>query len=193
MKQESDIILALKPFLKVLDRLGISYYVGGSIASSTYGAFRATRDIDMELNLNPTHIDELVHSLKNEYYIDRDMILDAIKHKISFNLIHLKTMLKIDVFLLKERAFDQEAFRRKKENKIEESDRLTVFCLSPEDIILHKLEWYKEGNFVSERQWQDVAGVLKVQGDQLDKNYMKKWAKEIGVLDLLEKALQEVQ
>ena len=192
MKQEADVVTALEPLIKVLNRLHIPYYVGGSIASSTYGAFRATRDVDMVFNLDPKHVDELVNSLKSQYYIDKDMILEALQHRSSFNLIHLKTMFKIDVFILKERTFDQESFRRKRENKIAEGIHLTVYCASPEDIILHKLEWYQAADHVSERQWSDVLGVLKVQGDQLDMSYMKKWAKKLGILGLLEKALSEV-
>ena len=193
MNDTTDIVLALKPLLQELSRLHIPYCIGGSVASSTYGAFRATRDIDVVFNLEPKHVDELVSSLKSEYYIDRDAILEAIQRQASFNIIHLKTMFKIDIFILKERAFDQEAFRRKQENQIDADSHLTVFCASPEDIILHKLEWYRAGDHVSERQWNDVLGVLKVQKDQLDPAYMKKWAKELQVLDLLEKALQEAQ
>jgi hypothetical protein len=192
MKQV-DAVVALAPLIKVLNRLNIPYYVGGSIASSTYGAFRATRDIDMVFNLDPKHVDELVNSLKAQYYIDKDMILEAIQRKSSFNLIHLKTMFKIDVFILKERQFDHESFQRKRENRIDGDTNLTVYFSSPEDVILHKLEWYRSTDHVSERQWNDVLGVLKVQGDELDMSYLKKWAEKLNVLDLLEKALSEVE
>lgn len=192
MKQP-DVVVALEPLIKVLNRLNIPYYVGGSIASSTYGAFRATRDIDMVFDLNPKYVDELVNSLKSQYYIDKSMILEAIRRRSSFNLIHLETMFKIDVFVLKERTFDHESFQRKKENKIDEGMHLTVYVASPEDVILHKLEWYRAADHVSDHQWNDVLGVLKVQGDQLDMAYMKSWAKKLGVLDLLEKALSEVE
>lgn len=192
MKQP-DVVAALEPLIKVLNRLNIPYYVGGSIASSTYGAFRATRDIDMVFDLNPKYVDELVNSLKSRYYIDKDMILEAIQRRSSFNLIHLKTMFKIDVFILKERTFDHKSFQRKKENKIDEGMNLTVYFASPEDVILHKLEWYRAADHVSDRQWNDVLGVLKIQDDQLDMPYMKSWAKKLGVLDLLEKALSEVE
>ncbi len=189
---QPDVISALEPLIKVLNHLNIPYYVGGSIASSTYGAFRATRDVDMVFNLDPKHVDELVDSLKSQYYIDKDMILEAIRYRSSFNLIHLETMFKIDVFILKERAFDYESFQRKKENKIDEDMHLTVFFASPEDIILHKLEWYRSADHISDRQWSDILGVLKVQSGQLDMSYLKNWAKKLGVLDLLKKALSEV-
>ncbi|MBI3016665.1 MAG: hypothetical protein HYY62_01490 [Deltaproteobacteria bacterium] len=189
---QPDVVSALEPLIKVLNRLNIPYYVGGSIASSTYGAFRATRDVDMVFNLDPKHVDELVNSLKSQYYIDRDMILEAIQHRSSFNLIHLKTMFKIDVFILKERTFDHESFKRKKENKIDASTNLTVYVSSPEDVILHKLEWYRAADHISDRQWSDVLSVLKVQGDRLDMSYMENWAKKLGILDLLEKALSEI-
>src|SRR3989338_95530 len=156
---QPDIVSALEPLIKVLNRLHIPYYVGGSVASSTYGAFRATRDVDMVFNLSSKHVDELVNSLKSQYYIDKDMILEAIQRRSSFNLIHLKTMFKIDIFILKERPFDHESFQRKKENKIDASMNFTVFVASPEDVILHKLEWYRAADHISERQWNDILSV----------------------------------
>ena len=191
MNQESDIAAALNPLLRALDQLHISYYVSGSIASSIYGAFRATSDVDMVFSLDPKHVDELVSSLKSQYYIDKDMIIDAIQRRSSFNLIHLKTMFKIDIFILKERKFDQQSFQRRRKKKVDEASNLAIYCASPEDIILHKLEWFRMGHHISERQWNDVLGVLKVQRDQLDLSYLKHWATQLDILDLLEKALVE--
>ena len=191
MISDNDVIEALTPLIRVLEKLNIAYYVSGSIASSIYGAFRATKDIDMVFHLTPKHVDSLVHALKSEYYIDKDMILDALQRQSSFNIIHLKTMFKIDVFLLKQRPYDQEAFQRKRKDQLSEKMETTIFLASPEDIILSKLEWYKAGNFVSERQWQDVLSVLKIQKDHLDMTYLKKWAQHLDILDLLEKALME--
>ncbi len=91
------------------------------------------------------------------------------------------------------RPFDHEAFQRRKETKIDESTNLTVLFSSPEDVILHKLEWYRAADHISDRQWSDIISVLKVQGDELDMPYMKNWAKKLGILDLLEKALSEIK
>jgi hypothetical protein len=103
-------------------------------------------------------------------------------------------MLKVDIFILNEREYYQKAFERRRKNYIsDDPDSVQVYLASAEDIILTKLEWYKEGGRVSERQWKDILGVIKVQGNLLDKEYLTMWAKEIGVLDLLNLALKEGQ
>ena len=186
-----DIIDALIPLIHTLEKLNIAYYIGGSIASSAYGAFRATRDVDMVFHIKPQHVDALVRELESDYYIDKEMILDAIHRQASFNIIHLKTMFKIDGFVLKQRSYDQQAFQRKRKDYLSEEMAFSIFLASPEDTILSKLEWYKAGNLVSDRQWQDILGVMRVQKDRLDIAYLKKWGEQLGILDLLEKAFLE--
>ena len=160
--------------------------------SSVYGIARATMDVDLVSELKQEHVKLLVQALSKDYFIDENMILDAIKNKSSFNLIHLETMIKIDVFISAERKFDKISLERRKKDKIsEESDSIQVFLRSAEDTILSKLEWYKSGGSVSERQWKDILGIIKVQGELLDEIYLSKWAEELGVKDLLEKALEE--
>ena len=188
----TEINQAIKLFVKTLEQLNVPYYIGGSIASSVYGISRATMDIDLVSELKSDHVKFLIQALKKDYFIDENMILDAIKNKSSFNLIHLETMIKIDVFISKERKFDKISFKRRKQDKISEGpDSIQVFLRSAEDTILSKLEWYKSGGSVSERQWNDILGIIKVQGELLDKDYLRQWAKELGVNDLLEKALKE--
>lgn len=188
----TEINLAVELFVKTLEQLNIPYYIGGSIASSVYGISRATMDIDLVSELRQEHVKFLVQTLGKDYFIDEAMIADAIQNKSSFNLIHLSTMIKIDVFISSGRVFDKISFSRRKKDKLtEEADSAQVFLCSAEDIILSKLEWYKAGGSVSERQWKDIIGVIKVQGNLLDKNYLTKWAEELGVKDLLDKALEE--
>lgn len=165
----SDILAALRPLVDVLNRLSIPYQVGGSVASSALGLPRSTLDVDVVCALTLSHVDTLVRELEATYYIDSDMIIDAIGRRASFNLIHLETMLKVDVFLPKARAFDREAFARHVERALDDTEGSPMFRLStPEDIVLHKLEWYRLGNEISERQWTDILGVIRVQGDGLD-------------------------
>jgi len=97
----------------------------------------------------------------------------------------------VDIFPLKNHPFDQRAFSRRLQKAISEDASNQIFFATPEDIILQKLTWYKAGEGVSDRQWNDVQGVLKVQGDQLDMKYLKEWAKELSVSALLEKAIDE--
>lgn len=190
--QKNEIAAALEPVISAFDDLGLSYYIGGSIASSAYGIARSTLDVDLVLELETFHIQPLVNKLKGEYYIESEMINDAIKEKTSFNIIHLKSMLKIDVFILKDQLYSKTAFERKTKDKLDdEADSIIIYLCSPEDIILHKLEWFKSGGEVSERQWLDILGVIKVQFIKLDKEYLTMWAKQIGVFSLLEKSFSE--
>ena len=187
-----DILIAAEPVAKAFEKLGILYYIGGSVASSAYGIPRSTMDVDMVSDLKPEHVRSFVRMLEPAYYIDEKMILDAIRRCSSFNLIHLETMLKIDVFITKNAPYDIETFKRRRKDTLDEEQKTAEFYLvSPEDIILNKLAWYRLGGGVSDRQWNDVLGVLKVQGDLLDKNYLQYWASELKLKDLLEKAFQD--
>jgi hypothetical protein len=186
-----DIFLALQPVLKAFENLSIPYYIGGSVASSIYGMARATMDVDIVADLKISHINRLKQILENEYYIDNEMIADAIRSASSFNLIHLETMIKIDVFLHKEDPYAEMALQRKRKDTLEELDKVEFYFSSPEDIIIAKVQWYKIGGFVSERQWLDVIGVIKVQGDLLDKKYLKRWSQKLGLAALMQKAFDE--
>jgi len=190
--KKPDILAALEPAIKAFEKLGISYYIGGSVASSAYGIARATLDVDLASDLKTQHVQSLVEILEPDYYIDKEMILDAIKRLSSFNLIHLETMLKLDIFITKDRPFDRSAFQRKRKDTLEEEKGAAEFYLaSPEDLILNKLEWFRMGRGVSERQWHDVLGIVKVQGDLMDKEYLRNWAAELKISDLLEQAFHD--
>lgn len=188
----SDILSALKPVVNVLDQFSIPYYIGGSIASSIYGFARATMDIDLVADIKDEHIPVLKEHLQKTYYIDEDMIKEAIIKKSSFNLIHLETTVKIDIFIQKNEPFHKETIQRKILDTLDEDDLKAKFYFSsPEDIIINKLLWYDLGERISERQWTDIIGVIKVQGDSLDKDYLKNWSSKLGLIELLNKAFTE--
>jgi hypothetical protein len=176
---------------KTLERLGIPYAVGGSLASSLHGVMRSTLDVDIVTDMKEEHIQPLVAALSGEFYADDEMMRDAIKHHSSFNLIHYETAFKVDIFTLKPRSFDQIQLERRQASIIVTDPEQSIFVTSPEDIILAKLEWYRMGGEVSERQWRDVLGVLKTRQGELDLSYLGKWANELGINDLLERALSE--
>ena len=165
----------------------------GSVASSAHGIARATLDADLVADLRGSHVEPLVSTLIDAYYIDRDAVLDAVRRRAMFNVVHLATMLKVDIYVLTARALDQESFRRRGTAKLEPVADARAFSLdTPEDTVLHKLEWFRAGGEVARRQWDDAVGVLKVQLEAMDLDYMRKWAAEIEVSDLLERALGEV-
>jgi hypothetical protein len=178
---------ALQRLVSVFQQLKISYRIVGSVASSAQGMMRATLDVDMVAALESGHIPQLTSRLKNHYHVDEELAGEAIRRGSSFNLIHLETMIKIDIFILGKRPYDQVSFGRE---RLETLDGLTLSFKTPEDVILGKLEWFVQTDKTSERQWQDVIGLMKVQGDALDVEYMRTWAAELSVLELLDIALK---
>jgi hypothetical protein len=132
-------------------------------------------------------------NLAPEFYADEQAIRNAIMAKRSFNVIHIETMFKVDVFVSKRDSFDKEQLgRRELYVAVRNPDR-SVYVASPEDTILSKLRWYRQTNETSDRQWNDVLGVMSVQAEKLDLAYLKRWADELSVSDLLERALAQSQ
>jgi predicted ribonuclease toxin of YeeF-YezG toxin-antitoxin module len=190
----SEPVMVVVALARVFDALGISYLVGGSVASSIYGIPRATQDVDLVADVRLSHVDAIMSALASEFYIDADMVQDAVKRRTSFNVIHLATMFKADVFILKRDEWSREEMARARAEQLEVLDgKVTVRFASPEDTLLHKLVWYKLGNQISDRQWGDILGVLKIQGEALDQEYLDRWALQLDVLDLLLRARKEQQ
>jgi hypothetical protein len=185
----SDLVASLRPVADALDALNVPYYIGGSVASSAHGIARASLDADVVVVLEPEHVDALVARLGAAYYIPIDRLRAAAASKTSCNLIHLATMFKIDLFVSKGRPFDQRAVERAERRAIDEGpDALQVPVASAEDTVLAKLEWFRMGGEISERQWWDIIGVLRV-NTTVDRRYLREWADSLGVTDLLERAL----
>lgn len=192
MTERPDLLAALTPVVEVLEGLDVVHQLGGSVASSAYGHARATMGVDLVARLDESHVRPLVAALHGAYYVDEGAVREAIDRRSSFNLIHQATMLKVDVFVPQGRPYDAEALRRRRRDRLDETPGSREFCLAtPEDVVLSKLEWYELGGRVSERQWDDVLGVLRVQGDAIDEAYLRRWAAELKVADLLEHALDE--
>jgi len=188
----NDVVATLEPVVEALEALGVRYRVGGSVASSALGVPRSTLDVDVACELRHEHVEGFVARLVDAYYVDADMIHDAISRSSSFNVIHLATMLKVDVFVRKPRPFEDESFERVTRRPLDGAPGARSFDLTTaEDIILHKLEWFRMGGGVSERQWKDVLGVLAVQGDAIDLVYLRRWALDLDVEDLLDRALAQ--
>lgn len=179
--------------IDALEKLNVRYLIGGSLASALYGVPRTTMDADLVADLRMEHAEPLACALASAFYVDAEMVRDAIRQQRSFNVIHLETAFKVDIFVRKKRAFDESQLARRTSQVVATDPERTAFVASAEDTILAKLEWYRIGGETSERQWRDVLGVVKVQGGRLDKNYLWDWAAQLGVADLLEKILKEAK
>lgn len=175
----------------IFERLHVPYLVGGSLASSLHGLPRATQDVDFVAALREEHVGILVSALETNFYIDAGAIRAAIHHRSSFNAIHLETMFKIDVFIPKDDEATQQEMQRRQSYALAEAPQREITVASPEDVILQKLHWFRLGSGVSDRQWQDVLGVMKVQGDALDEEYLARMAAQMDLVDLLECARGE--
>ena len=184
---------ALDGMVAAFEALGVSYLVAGSVASMAYGVMRTTLDVDVVADLREEHIRPLATALADAYYADVEMIGDAVRERASFNVIHLETMFKVDVFVLKRDAYDQQAFARALRRRLEDApDGPEVSVEAPEDVILNKLRWYDLGGRVSERQWGDLIGVLRVNASDLDHAYLQRWARSLGLAELLMRALRAI-
>lgn len=177
----------------VLEQLGIPYLIGGSLASTLHGMIRTTQDSDIITEMRPEHIQHFVSSLQNEFFIDEEMIADAIQRNSSFNILHRDTMFKVDVFIPSPRPFQQSQLARAQRQAFELDREMSAKFASAEDTILSKLEWYRLGGETSERQWRDIMGILRTREGELDFEYMRNWAKDLNIADLLERALGQTR
>jgi hypothetical protein len=183
-------IAVLLEVTEALDAVGVRYVVGGSLASSVHGVPRSTADLDLLVELPGRVVDALVSTLSPRFHIDRDMILDAIRRRASFNILHLPTMFKVDLFVSDRSPILSEEMARRQQIELGDPPRGVYVC-SPEDIVVQKLAWYDKGGGVSDRQWGDVMGVLQVRGATLDLAYMRRLAHELGLTELYDRALRE--
>jgi hypothetical protein len=184
-------ILVTAKVTAVLEGLGVRYLIGGSLASTLYGIVRTTQDSDIVAELTSSHVQPFVRALQTEFYVDEEMITEAVRRQTSFNIIHRESMFKVVVFIPRQRDFEQSQLARARRQVLSIEPQIEASIASAEDTLLAKLEWYRMGGEVSERQWRDVLGVLKVQAGALDLEYLRRWARELGVDGLLERALTQ--
>lgn len=173
------------------DALGIRYLVGGSMASSVHGVPRTTNDVDVVAEI-PTHkITALADALAGDFYVDADMIRDAVARGASFNIVHLATMFKVDVFVASGDPLSTEELSRRQRHALAPDDDASAWFASAEDTVLRKIEWFKKGGGISDRQWGDILGVLRLQRTTIDREYLTRWAGHLKIAQLLERALAE--
>lgn len=175
----------------LLEKLGLPYIIGGSLASALHGMVRTTQDADIITEMGPEHIQPFFAALQDEFFIDEEMIRESLQQHSSFNVIHRDSMFKVDVFVPQPRPFHQSQLARAQRQTFYLESEISPNFASAEDTILSKLECYRMGGEVSDHQWRDILGVLKTRAGELDVDYLRKWAGELKVPDLLERALTE--
>lgn len=180
-------------FTRVLEELGVPYVIGGSFASSVHGAPRTTNDVDVVCDIRPEHVDRLASALGREYYMSKDAAREAIRARGSFNLIHVETAVKVDVFVAGTDPLNAEGLRARVRVQVSSEPEAWLYVNTPEHTILHKLAWYRRGGEASDRQWRDVLTMLRVQGSRLDQRVLDEWAPRLKVADLLERARAEAR
>lgn len=184
---------AVEVFVDVLEKLNIAYAIGGSVASSIYGQVRFTQDADISVAAFGNQIDTFCKAVESRFYVSSQAVKQAHANASSFNVIYLDTAFKIDVFIVSDDPFKRQVLMRRKKVALEEnSDRMYDF-VSPEDIVLLKLQWYMAGGLISEKQWGDILGVLKNRQHELDIDYMRNWASRLSFSGLLSKAIQQLK
>ena len=179
----------LKNFTDILEQLGILYAIGGSMASSIYGVVRFTQDADITVEPFENRADQFYQLLRHRYYISREAMNAALIQRGSFNVIHIESAFKIDIFVRKDTAFEQQLILRRKLLRFSDSIGKNFAVVSPEDIVLLKLRWYRDGGQTSQRQWQDVLEILAVQKKNLDFEYLNRWTVVLGINELFQKTM----
>jgi hypothetical protein len=180
----------LEKVVVAFGRLGIRYLVTGSVAAMAYGEPRLTNDVDIVAIVEETHIPGLLAEFPSaEYYIDEDMIKEAIHNLGQFNIIHPTSGLKVDVIIKRDTAFDESRFRRIR--KIQPAPAYKADFASPEDVIVKKMEFYKESGH--EKHLRDITGILKVSGDTVDRAYISQWVERLGLVDIWEAVQKRVR
>jgi len=168
-----------------LEAVGVRYVIGGSLASSVHGEPRATLDVDLVADLRASTVGRVVAALERDYYVDGHAAHEAVRLGTTFNLVHLHAGVKVDVFVAGDDDFDHERLRTRVAVPVPPPATGSLWFDTAEHTLLRKLEWYRRGGEVSERQWRDVAAIVALQEDALDRTVLDRWAPVLGVSDLL--------
>ncbi len=193
MTASTDVVTALDVALRVaaaLEAIGCEYFIGGSVASSLQGEPRATNDIDLVVAMMPHRVREFAERLGPDFEVDQEMLRDALTRGSCANIFYLPMVTKVDIFALGPTRYDEVEFNRRRKVRVRSTGE--ELCIkAPEDTVLRKLLWYREGGEVSSKQWRDVVEVLRVSASEIDAQYLTLWAEKLRVDDLLSRARAE--
>ena len=174
----------------IFDELGLRYALGGSMASSLLGEPRSTVDVDMAVAMDPASGEALLERVGHEFYVPVDSARTAIRSRSSFNLVDTVNALKVDIFVLGDGLLDRMQIERRVLVQIPGAPA-GIWVTSAEDQVLRKLDWYRQGERVSDRQWRDVVGILRVHHEVIDRTYLAASAQALDLVDDLAEAFRQ--
>ena len=173
-----------------LERCGVPYVVGGSLASSVSGEPRSTLDIDLVVAMTRQAVEPFLAALGTAFHADDHALRRAVRERSSVNLFHRATSTKVDLFIAGGSPLDRQAMQRRVRLRVASNPDRFLYVYTPEDILLQKLRWYRLGGEVSDQQWRDILGIVLVQENRLDEAYLRDGARLLNVMDLLDRALR---
>lgn len=174
-----------KTVIEKLGNINLSYMITGAFACNYYGQPRLTHDLDLIVVISPADIPKIVTLFKQDFYIDEEIIKEALLHKTMFNLVHYATGFKIDFWILKEDTFSHTEFQRRKKVKLFNKE---TYLATAEDTILSKLQWYKISE--SEKHFSDALKVYEIQKNILDINYVQTWADKLSLREIFNRLMK---
>lgn len=177
---------------RTFEKLGLPYAIVGSVASAIHGEPRATLDVDITLRLSAGDVSALCAALSQDFHVDPLSLKDSVRTGFPSNAVHRQAHVKLDLYVKPDTGIQAQEWRRVQRVRLTGEAGSEANVASAEDTVLQKLAWYRKGGEISDRQWRDVLGVLKARSGQLERDYLRTWGDELGVLDLLQRAFVEV-
>jgi hypothetical protein len=194
--QPTELLAVMLPARCTLEDLRVPYYVGGSIASSLHGMQQLAQDIDLVVDLDEQTLPSLFAVLGQHYLLEESEARKAVRARTSFPLIHLDSLMKIDVVLPKHEAFDTFMGQLVRCHTLDERYP-PIQLASATEMILFKMQHYQRNErsrtdgMQDDAEWNDILGMLKVQGPDLDLPLLEEWAGVLAMTDTWQRALMD--